>query len=192
MTARFRVSGSFALRSRSLFVVVGAIESGTVRIGQSVRKPAELNASVHGVEFVLRSAGGREEEPALTFRYSDESQLVQWETTCPTGTELELAEPQETRSRGPLPSEAQREQLAILIHDALVEIRALGAQGRATQAADLADAIHNLPREIYGWGSWSQAITRGMLEVYQQKYHHEDYLGKRDYVAMFDRIFEPP
>jgi len=54
------------------------------------------------------------------------------------------------------------------------------------QAHDLAYAFHNLPMEIYGWGTWSVAGTRGRLQYYQKK--HSQNPGV-DYVALFDRIY---
>ena len=73
-----------------------------------------------------------------------------------------------------------------MVQSALVEIRLI-AESRGKQAADLADAFHNLPREAEGWGQWDPAITRGMLREYQDTYHDEPYPGRRDYVAMLDR-----
>lgn len=54
------------------------------------------------------------------------------------------------------------------------------------QAHDLAYAFHNLPMEIYGWGTWSVAGTRDRLQYYQKK--HSQNLGV-DYVALFDKIY---
>jgi hypothetical protein len=82
-----------------------------------------------------------------------------------------------------LPNDKQREALGDMMHRAFVEIRALGWAGRAEQAADLADAFHNLPKEMYGWGRWDVGTFRAMLKHYQDKY------GGGDYLAMLDRIF---
>lgn len=90
-----------------------------------------------------------------------------------------------------LPTEQQRERMMELVQAAFVEIRLIATEGKGQQASDLADAFHNLPREIYGWGSWDIGITRGMLQDYQDKYHQADYSGMRDYVGMFDAIFPP-
>ena len=92
-------------------------------------------------------------------------------------------------SDDPLPTEDQRIRLHEMVAMAFVEIRLLGWAGRAEQAADLADAFHNIPREIYGWGSWNIEITRGMLESYQEKHHGEDYSGRTNYVMLFNAIF---
>ena len=90
--------------------------------------------------------------------------------------------------RDPLPTDEQRRRLCEMIAAAFVEIRLLGWEGKAQQAGDLADAFHNVPREMYGWGKWSRHIFRGMLEHYQHKYPTEE-SGGRDYVAMFDEVF---
>jgi hypothetical protein len=79
----------------------------------------------------------------------------------------------------------QREALCALVQWTIVEIRALCHAGAAQQAAELADAVHNIPREIWGWGGWSRRITRGCLEGYCRKYG-----GTRDYVRYFDSVFE--
>ena len=92
-------------------------------------------------------------------------------------------------SDDPLPTDEQRVRLHDMVAMAFVEIRLLGWAGRAEQASDLADAFHNIPREIYGWGRWSIGITRGMLQSYQDKYHNEDYSGRTNYVGIFNSIF---
>jgi hypothetical protein len=92
----------------------------------------------------------------------------------------------------PLPNEEQRRLLCEMIAVAFVEIRLLGWEGKAQQAADLADAFHNVPREMYGWGLWKRRTFRGGLEDYQRKYHGDSYCGRRDYLKMFDAIFGPP
>lgn len=94
-------------------------------------------------------------------------------------------------NRDPLPKDEQRVRLLDMVAMALVEIRLLGLAGRAQQASDLADAFHNIPREVFGWGSWSTEITSGMLQTYQDKYHHEAYSGKTNYVGLFQSIFPP-
>lgn len=91
----------------------------------------------------------------------------------------------------PLPTEEQRIKLHELVAAAFIEIRLLGWAGESEQVADLADAFHNIPREIYGWGGWNIDITRGMLQSYQDKYHAESYSGKTNYVSLFNAIFPP-
>ncbi|MEW6159668.1 MAG: hypothetical protein AB1813_19740 [Verrucomicrobiota bacterium] len=84
----------------------------------------------------------------------------------------------------PLPTEEQRKQLGELMHNAFIELRRFNGE----QAHDLAYAFHNLPMEIYGWGTWSIVGTRGRLLHYQKK--HSQNLGV-DYVALFDKIYAP-
>lgn len=83
-----------------------------------------------------------------------------------------------------LPTEEQRQLLCELMHHAFNELRYLTGE----QAHDLAYAFHNLPMEIYGWGTWSVADTRKRL-VYYQKKHAKD--PGVDYVALFDKICIP-
>ncbi|MBV9122685.1 MAG: hypothetical protein JO112_04960 [Planctomycetes bacterium] len=87
-----------------------------------------------------------------------------------------------------LPNDKQREALCDMMYHALVEIRALGWAGKAEQASDLADAFHNLPKEIYGWGRWDVDVFRQMLQYYQSKFPRNKY-GGFDFIAMLDRIF---
>ncbi|GEP44923.1 hypothetical protein [Brevifollis gellanilyticus] len=89
----------------------------------------------------------------------------------------------------PLPTAEQQVRLSDMVAMAFVEIRLLGWAGRAEQASDLADAFHNIPREIFGWGRWSIGHTRAMLQCYQDKHHNEEYPGRTNYVAIFNSIF---
>jgi hypothetical protein len=68
------------------------------------------------------------------------------------------------------------------MHEAFVELRSLPEE----QAHDLAYAFHNLPKTMYGWGSWSVESARGPLAHYQTK--HKANIGY-DYVAALDAIF---
>ena len=70
----------------------------------------------------------------------------------------------------PLPTEKQREQLCELIHTAFLEIRLRCREGRTQQAEDLADAFHNLSKEMYGWGQFRWDAFQDMLETYEQQY----------------------
>lgn len=97
-----------------------------------------------------------------------------------------------TPPKDSLPTDDQRRLLCDMIAAAFIEIRQLGREGKALQAADLADAFHEVSREMYGWGGWNRSIFRESLHDYQHKYHGEDYFGKRDYMKMFDDIFGPP
>jgi hypothetical protein len=93
-------------------------------------------------------------------------------------------------SGGPPPNERQRQGLCEMIAAAFVEIRLLGWDGKAAQAADLADAFHNVPREMYGLGTWSRSLFRAGLEGYQQKYHVPGQSSHRNYATWFDRIMD--
>lgn len=86
-----------------------------------------------------------------------------------------------------LPSDKQREAICDLIASAFIELRHLEGE----QAHDLAYAFHNLPKEIYGWGTWSEKVMRSRLAYYQGKHKANPGL---DYVAVFDAIFSvtPP
>lgn len=75
-----------------------------------------------------------------------------------------------------------------LLHHALVDLRTLTLYESRERAHDLAYALHNLPVEIYGWGTWDPARFRGRLLRYQRMYYDEKPDGP-DYVAMFERIF---
>ena len=88
----------------------------------------------------------------------------------------------------PLPTPKQREMLCDMIHYAFVELRLLGWGGHGEQGADLADAFHNIPKEMYGWGGFSWSTFRGMLETYQSKWRGKGAVSGRDYVAMLDEI----
>ena len=83
---------------------------------------------------------------------------------------------------GAVPSDEQRKALGKLMHEAFVELRHLEGE----QAQDLANAFHNLPLEMYGWGNWSAESMRARLQHYQAR--HKSVLGF-DYVAEFDEIF---
>ncbi len=91
-------------------------------------------------------------------------------------------------SGDPLPNERQRQGLCEMIAAAFEEIRLLGWDGKAAQAADLADAFHNVPREMYGRGKWSPDTFRRALEGYHQKYHVPGQSADRNYATWFDRV----
>ena len=81
-------------------------------------------------------------------------------------------------------TERQRQELCKMLFNALLEIRGLGSEGKAQQAADLADAFHNLP--VYLWSDeFSLSIFREFLEGYQRLYPER---GCFDYVKMLDEI----
>jgi hypothetical protein len=83
-----------------------------------------------------------------------------------------------------LPTDAQRRNLSNMLYFAFLEIRVLGLKGKSAQAADLADAFHNLPL-----GMWSDSFSLRFfcdcfLQSYQQKYPEHP----TNYVAMLDEI----
>ena len=71
---------------------------------------------------------------------------------------------------GKPPTDAQRRKLCELLHHAIVEIRLLGWAGKAGQAADLADAIHNLPSGMWRDDFSLRSFREDFLAPYQQKY----------------------
>jgi hypothetical protein len=92
MSASFRVHRSFALPTRSVFVLAGEITEGMVQIGMraTLRDSADaFSARVHGVEFADRVEGDGS-EPALTFSYSKPQKLQRWEAIDWAGKDLDL------------------------------------------------------------------------------------------------------
>jgi hypothetical protein len=69
------------------------------------------------------------------------------------------------------------------MRQAFVEIRWLGWSGEAEQAADLADAFHNLPQCMWRDDFSLQFFRDAFLAVYRQKYP-----TGRDYIAMLAEI----
>jgi hypothetical protein len=83
-------------------------------------------------------------------------------------------------------TDEQREKLCNMLFFALLEIRGLGNNGKTQQAADLADAFHNLP--VYLWTEdFSFAVFREFLQAYQQRYAET---GCYDYLTMLDEVIE--
>jgi hypothetical protein len=82
--------------------------------------------------------------------------------------------------RDPLPTEEQRRLLCELIADALIEIRA----GDTERGVALADALHNLPRTMYGWGTWSIEGQSARLAHFQRRHP-----GGQDYMTLFNAVF---
>jgi len=66
-------------------------------------------------------------------------------------------------------TEEQRQKLCQMLYMALLEMRAAGWAGKATQAADLADAFHNLPAGMWQ-DDFSLDFFRKFLESYRDKY----------------------
>lgn len=84
-----------------------------------------------------------------------------------------------------LPTDAQRQKLCEMMYQAFLEIRLLGGSGKAEQAGDLADAFHNLPRDMWCDDFSLQFFRDSFLGVYQKKYPVR---MVRDYVKMVDEI----
>lgn len=82
-------------------------------------------------------------------------------------------------------NDAQRRLLGELLHWALLEIRMLGYLGKAEQAADLADAFHNLPKDMWKEDFTLEYFRGGFLDAYQQKYPGA---SVQDYVARVNAI----
>lgn len=79
----------------------------------------------------------------------------------------------------------QRKNLLEMLGRALVEVRSLGWEGKSEQAADLADAFHNLPYwldlEVFSFNHF-----RSYLQSYCQKhscYGYFNYLHLLDLIA---------
>ena len=82
-------------------------------------------------------------------------------------------------------TEAQRKKLCELTYFALVDIRTLGWEGKAEQAADLADAFRNLPKDMWK-DDFSLEQFRGLfLKDYQKKYPKDK---GRNYLVMIDKV----
>lgn len=84
-----------------------------------------------------------------------------------------------------MPTERERRKLIRMLRYALLEIRLLGYRGKPEQAADLADAFHEMPALL-----WSEdfrfSFFRKFLEGYHQKYPESDF----DYRAMLNEIMK--
>jgi hypothetical protein len=81
-----------------------------------------------------------------------------------------------------LPTDEQKKKLCHMLYMALLEIRTAGWDGRAQQAADLADAFHNLPIGLWH-DDFSLDYFRQFLESYRQKY-----LDSFNHLAELDEI----
>jgi hypothetical protein len=67
-------------------------------------------------------------------------------------------------------TDQQRQRLSHLVHEALLRIRILGWHGRSQEAADLADAFHNVPAMLWA-DSFDLTRFRDVdLASYQSKY----------------------
>ena len=84
-------------------------------------------------------------------------------------------------------NDKQTRLLSKMVHRALIEIRGPGRNGMAEQAADLADAFHNLPVFIFS-ESFSWSLARHCLEEYQNKYSLPKNRWPFDYLVALDKI----
>ena len=82
-------------------------------------------------------------------------------------------------------TENQRKDLARLTHHALVEIRFLIHAGKPEQAAELADAFHNLPEEMWDEDFSLEKVRDNYLAPYQKQFPDPD---SRDYVENVNKI----
>ena len=87
-----------------------------------------------------------------------------------------------------LPTLRQRELLNEVVSDALVEIRHLCRLKLSEQAEDLADAMHNIPRAIHGWGRWSWDLTEGLAAEYNARWAGSESPPMFDYSARINSI----
>lgn len=84
-------------------------------------------------------------------------------------------------------TEEQNKALGKLLGRAFIQIRILGWGGKAEQAADLADALHNLPYDLfYQDFSWERLI--GNIETYHQKYPPNERGEYFDFLALGEQI----
>jgi hypothetical protein len=85
-----------------------------------------------------------------------------------------------------MPTEEERKVLCKMLQNALLEIRMLGWSDKAEQAADLADAFHNLPVYLSS-DSFSFEFFRNFLQAYQIKYQKDAFFN---YVNMLDELLK--
>ena len=82
-------------------------------------------------------------------------------------------------------TDGQRIKLCELLYYALLDIRQLGWGGKAAQAAALADAFHNLPKDLMHDDFDMVAFRDEFLRPYQKEYPE---VMVKDYVATADKI----
>jgi hypothetical protein len=82
----------------------------------------------------------------------------------------------------------QRQQLCEMMHYTFVEARLLGWDNKAQQVADLAEAFHNLPRELYDPHGFDWNLFKGDIQGYQDTYHRQSYRGKFNYLTMLETM----
>ena len=83
-----------------------------------------------------------------------------------------------------MPTEWQRQKLCEMMCNAFIELRDLGWQDKSEQAADLADAFHNLPSML-----WSNNLSLAWFRKYLESYDHKYQNGRSEnYLKMLDKI----
>jgi hypothetical protein len=84
-----------------------------------------------------------------------------------------------------LPNDQQRKKLCEMLSHALVEIRARAGDGQHQRAHDLADAFHNLPRDM-----WCDHFSISFFrEAFLRPYYREWPVERPfDYLAMLDEV----
>lgn len=92
--------------------------------------------------------------------------------------------------QGSQPHEDQLQLLLKMLRCALLEIRLHGRRGQARQAADLADAFHNLPTLLLQ-KEWSIPRFHQDLLAYQQTYYSQ-LPPLYDYMAMLAKAEASP
>ena len=84
-------------------------------------------------------------------------------------------------------SQTQIRLMSKMLHRALIEIRGLGRDGKSEQAADLADAFHNLPVYMFS-EDFDWTLFREFLEQYLTRYSLPPGRWPFDYLTFLDRI----
>jgi hypothetical protein len=90
----FQINDSFAIESRSLFVLVGSTTAGTIKPGMLVRIPLNgslsMTASIESIDSLKRE-GGRE-YTVLCIRISDADGLSLWRGLNIGGEAIDVVE----------------------------------------------------------------------------------------------------
>ena len=81
-----------------------------------------------------------------------------------------------------LPTHEQQRGLCSVVARALVEIRSLARESGNRQIEELADAFHNMPRDMFEQGAWNHEFARGALLDYGNRYKRSGYVSEFDQV----------
>lgn len=91
--ARFQVSHTFPIPSRTLFFVLGDVLEGEVRIGMVLEAEPRFRNAIHAGEMV-DNVSLRRSWVALGFRYTSAAELQRWQAIALEGRTLHIpAEP---------------------------------------------------------------------------------------------------